>query len=177
MKEYFSSIWQDENFANLKYSGYQLIDYVNSKNPKRVLDVGCGFNRFKGKINNLYGIDPYNNQSDDQISLEDYKGSKVDIALCLGSINFGDEKNIDAQIKILDAIWTKECIFRVNPGLMHTWRDEKDYREVIWYPWTIDKIYQIKKQYNYDLYCLEEEYTVHGHLRYFFIFTKYHCKQ
>jgi len=172
MEEYFSDIWQDENFDNLKYSGYQLVDYVNSKDPKRVLDVGCGFNRFKGKINNLWGIDPFNNAADHKISLEKYQGSKVDIALCLGSINFGDEKNIDAQIKILDAIWTKECIFRVNPGLKHTWRDEKDYREIIWYPWTIDKIYQIKKQYNYDLYCLEEEYTVYGHLRYFFILTK-----
>jgi hypothetical protein len=25
-----------------------------------VLDVGCGYNEFKGKINNLTGLDPYN---------------------------------------------------------------------------------------------------------------------
>jgi hypothetical protein len=172
MEEYFSGIWQDENFNNLTYSGYQLVNYVNSKEPKRVLDVGCGFNRFKGKINNLWGIDPFNDAADHKISLEKYQGPKVDIALCLGSINFGDEKTIDRQIKILDSIWFKECIFRVNPGLKHTWRNEKDYEEVIWYPWTIDKIYQIKNQYNYSLKYLEEEYTIHGHLRYFFIFTK-----
>jgi hypothetical protein len=172
MEEYFSGIWKDENFANLKYSGYQLVDYVNSKNPKTVLDVGCGFNRFKGKINNLYGIDPFNSASDQKISLEEYEGSKVDIALCLGSINFGDEENINKQIKILDNIWIKECIFRVNPGLEHTWRNRKEYKNVIWYPWTVDKIYQIQKKYNYTLKCLEQEYNVHGHLRYFFIFTK-----
>ena len=56
MKDYFSGIWQDENFKNLKYSGYQLVDYVNSKNSKSVLDVGCGFNRFKGKINNFWSF-------------------------------------------------------------------------------------------------------------------------
>ena len=172
MKEYFSGIWQDENFANLKYSGYQLVEYVNSKNPKRVLDVGCGFNRFKGKINNLWGIDPYNNQADHQISLEQYRGPKVDIALCLGSINFGNEETIDHQISILDNIWTKECIFRVNPGLEHTWRNKNDYAGTIWYPWNVDKIYQIERKYQYSLKCLEEEYTTHGHLRYFFIFNK-----
>jgi len=172
MNKYFSGIWQDENFKNLKYSGYQLVDYVNSKNPKKVLDVGCGFNRFKGKINNLWGIDPYNNCADHQISLENYKGPKVDIALCLGSINFGNEKNIDNQIKILDDIWTKECIFRVNPGLKHTWRCEEDYKNIIWYPWTIEKIHNIKTKYNYTLKCLEEEYTTYGHLRYFFVFNK-----
>jgi hypothetical protein len=172
MKEYFSGIWQDENFNNLTYSGYQLVDYVNSKEPKRVLDVGCGFNRFKGKINNLWGIDPYNNYADHKLSLEEYTGPKVDIALCLGSINFGDEKNIDNQIKILDGIWTKECIFRVNPGLEHTWRNKKDYQNVIWYQWSIKKIYEIQEQYNYNLKCLEKEYNIHGHLRYFFIFNK-----
>jgi hypothetical protein len=136
------------------------------------LDIGCGFNRFKGKINNLWGIDPYNNCADRKLSLEEYIGPKVDIALCLGSINFGDEKNINNQIKILDSIWTKECIFRVNPGLEHTWRNEKDYQNVIWYQWSIKKIYEIQKQYKYNLKCLEKEYNVHGHLRYFFIFTK-----
>lgn len=172
MKEYFSGIWQDENFANLKYSGYQLVNYINSKNPTQVLDIGCGFNRFKGKINNLWGIDPYNDLADHKISLEQYKGPKVDIALCLGSINFGSESNIDNQIKILDNIWTKECIFRVNPGLEHTWRSKKDYDGVQWYPWTVEKINQIKEKYNYTLNFLEEEYTIHGHLRYFFSFSK-----
>lgn len=172
MKDYFSGVWQDENFASLKYSGYQLVEYVNSKNPKKVLDVGCGFNRFKGKINNLYGIDPYNNQADHKIFLEEYKGPKVDVVLCLGSINFGDEQNIDNQIRILDNIWTNECIFRVNPGLKHTWRNKNDYQNIVWYPWTTKKIYQIKEQYNYKLNCLEEEYTVYNHLRYFFVFSK-----
>lgn len=172
MKEYFSGVWQDENFANLKYSGYQLVDYVNSKNPRRVLDVGCGYNRFRGKIKNLWGIDPYNDAADHKLSLENYKGPKVDIALCLGSINFGDEDTINRQIDILDSIWTKECIFRVNPGLEHTWRDKDDYSGVQWYPWTIQKIAKISEQYNYSLECLEEEYTIHGHLRYYFIYAK-----
>ena len=42
LSTYFSGVWQDNNFESLRYSGYQLVDYVNSKNPSSVLDVGCG---------------------------------------------------------------------------------------------------------------------------------------
>ena len=113
---YFSGIWQDQNFESLKYSGYQLVDYVNAKEPSSVLDVGCGYNRFKGKINRLIGIDPYNDAADIKVSLEEYKGPRCDIALALGSINFGDEKFIDYQMDVLHGLWRSEAIFRVNPG-------------------------------------------------------------
>ena len=33
-------------------------------NPDNVVDIGCGFNEFKGKITNLIGIDPYNDKAD-----------------------------------------------------------------------------------------------------------------
>ena len=65
MESYFSGKWKDQNFENLKYSGYQLVDYVNDQKPSSVIDVGCGYNRFKGKINRLVGIDPYNPAADD----------------------------------------------------------------------------------------------------------------
>ena len=52
--------WKDTSLDLYKWSGYRLVDEINSQKPRSVLDVGCGFNRFKGKINNLMGIDPYN---------------------------------------------------------------------------------------------------------------------
>jgi len=172
MEKYFSGIWKDDNYQGLLYSGYQLVDYVNQKNPNSVLDVGCGFNKFKEKIHNLIGIDPYNNAADMKISLEDYPTISHDIILCLGSINFGNERNIDLQIKKLDKMWKNEIIFRVNPGIIHNWVDKNDIDEIEWYKWTPEKINSIAKMYKYTVTCLEEEYTLCGHLRYYFTYIR-----
>ena len=170
MNSYFSGVWKDQNFENLRYSGYQLVDYVNNQKPSSVLDVGCGYNRFKGKIKNLTGIDPYNDAADIKVSIENYKSPPHDIALCLGSINFGDESVIDNQISIIDKIFDKEVIFRVNPGIPHDWAD---YGDIVWYPWTLDKIHSIATKYDYWIKKLNVEYTVQGHMRYFFIYSRY----
>ena len=146
-----------------------MVDYVNDQKPSSVIDVGCGYNRFKGKINRLVGIDPYNPAADVKSSIEDYRGVAFDIALCLGSINFGD---VDYQLERLHVLWRKEAIFRVNPGIPHDWADVADIQDIQWYPWTKDKIKSVADQYNYTLKCLEEEYTIQGHLRYFFIYAK-----
>ena len=81
MKSYFSGKWSDMSLDSYEWSGYRLVDEVNSQKPRSVLDVGCGFNRFKGKINNLMGIDPYNDYADIKVSLEDYKAGPVDLSL------------------------------------------------------------------------------------------------
>ena len=145
-----------------------MVDYVNDQTPSSVIDIGCGYNRFKGKIKNLIGIDPYNDAADIKVSLEDYKGPTSEIALCLGSINFGDEETIDHQIDVLHRLWRKEAIFRVNPGIPHVGWD--DFIE--WYQWTPDKIYAIAEQYKYEVECLKMEYTKEKDLRYFFIYNK-----
>ena len=69
MDSYFNGIWKDTNYQFLKYSGYSLVDYVNNQRPDSVLDVGCGYNRLKGKIHHLIGIDPYNDCADMKILL------------------------------------------------------------------------------------------------------------
>jgi len=51
MKQYFSEVWQPET-KKYKYSGLGIIDEINALNPSNVLDVGCGYNEFKGKIQN-----------------------------------------------------------------------------------------------------------------------------
>ena len=163
---YFSGVWQDQNFESLKYSGYQLVNYVNAKKPSSVLDVGCGYNRFKGKIDRLIGIDPYNDAADIKVSVEEYNSAPFEIALCLGSINFGD---VDYQLEKLHVLWRKEAIFRVNPGIPHDWAD---YKDIEWYPWTPEKIHDVAEHYNYNIKTIEREYTIQGHLRYFFIYTK-----
>ena len=173
LSTYFNGVWQDNNFESLRYSGYQLVDYVNSKNPSSVLDVGCGYNRFKGKIKNLIGIDPYNDAADIKTKIENFYPLTIhdnyDIVLCLGSINFGNEKTIDNQLSIINELFTKEAIFRVNPGIPHDWTD---YGDIVWYKWTLDKIHHVAMKYNYDIKKLKCEYTAEGHRRLFFIFAK-----
>ena len=72
LRNYFSNVWQAET-KKYKYSGLAIIDEVNAMNPDNVVDIGCGFNEFKGKIDNLVGIDPYNDKADFMIHTLDYK--------------------------------------------------------------------------------------------------------
>ena len=170
MESYFSGVWQDQDFANLKYSGHPLVDYVNNLKPRSVLDIGCGYNRFKNKIHKLIGIDPYNKAADIPLPLEKICTSmKFDIVLALGSINFGDEKVIDNQMEIIDKLFEREAIFRVNPGIPHDWAD---YGDIVWYPWTKEKINNIASRFNYTVKCIETEYVKQGHERLFFVYTK-----
>ena len=68
-------------------------------NNTRVLDVGCGYNEFKGKINNLIGIDPYNNKADLEVGTLQFRtDQKFDVILCLGSVNFGSRDKIIAEV-------------------------------------------------------------------------------
>ena len=171
LESYFSGVWKDQDFKNLKYSGYQLVDYVNNLEPRSVLDVGCGYNRFKNKIHKLIGVDPYNKAADIPLPLEKICTTmKYDVVLALGSINFGDESIIDNQMDIIDKIFDREAIFRANPGIPHDWAD---YGDIVWYPWTLDKIHSIAAKYNYWVKKLKAEYTVQGHMRYFFIYNRY----
>ena len=55
LSNYFGSIWQPQT-KKFKYSGLKLIEEINSLHPKNVLDLGCGYNEFKGKIHNLLGL-------------------------------------------------------------------------------------------------------------------------
>ena len=48
LKKYFATVWQPIT-KKYKYSGLSIIDEVNNLKPLRVLDLGCGYNEFKGK--------------------------------------------------------------------------------------------------------------------------------
>ena len=98
LHRYFSKYWQND-MKKWKYSGVQLIDEVNNLKPRAVLDVGCGYNEFRGKINNLIGIDPYNENADIKVGTLEYRSDQLfDVILCLGSVNFGSKDKIIAEI-------------------------------------------------------------------------------
>ena len=99
LKNYFGKVWQAET-KKFKYSGLAIIDEVNAMNPDNVIDIGCGYNEFKGKIQNLTGIDPYNDRADISVHTLDYKPEvEYDVAICLGSINFGSSDKILGELE------------------------------------------------------------------------------
>jgi len=131
---YFSKVWQPET-KKYKYSGLAIIDEINAMNPSSVIDVGCGYNEFKGKIHNLIGIDPYNNRADMKCAIEDYTTDvQHDVAICLGSINFGSsERIIKEMTKVVECVKSGgKLYFRVNPGLQH---EAPESRWINFYDW------------------------------------------
>ena len=121
LKNYFGKVWQAET-KKFKYSGLAIIDEVNAMNPDNVIDIGCGYNEFKGKIQNLTGIDPYNDRADMKSHLLDYQTDiDYDVAICLGSINFGSSDKIISELEHVVSIVKPGgfLYFRVNPGIQH----------------------------------------------------------
>jgi SAM-dependent methyltransferase len=140
-----------------KYSGVALIDEVNSLKPRAVLDVGCGYNEFKGKIDNLVGIDPYNDRADLQVSTLDYKADqKFDVILCLGSVNFGSREKIIAEVGRCVYLLAEggTMFFRVNPGVQHD-RPEADWIE--FFGWNVPFIIELAEIFNLKVLDIRDD--------------------
>ena len=125
--------------------GDEMIAEINDLNPSLVLDLGCGNNIFKGHINNLIGVDILdNNKQDINAPIEDlpFDDNSVDIALAFGSINFGNDKLIDKQLK--------ETIRVCKPDARIYFRGIQN-TATPWYEWTIQKVLEktIKHNLNY----------------------------
>ncbi len=134
LNEYFGNEWSS-NVEDFKYSGPALINKILP--GESVIDVGCGDNYFKGKIPNLFGIDPAFDQADLKVSIEDFHtGEKFDVAFCLGSVNFGDEKDIEKQIlKINSLLRQKARIYwRCNPGRQD--HKTEGCKQIDFFPWS-----------------------------------------
>ena len=127
LDRYFREVWQPET-KKFKYSGLKVIDEVNALNPKKVIDIGCGYNEFKGKINNLIGLDPYNKNADINAKTLDYvTDEKYDVVLALGSINFGSTDKVFSELEKVVSLTADggKLFFRVNPGVQHNKPESK----------------------------------------------------
>jgi len=150
LDKYFRHHWQGE-MKKYKYSGLSLIEEINNLKPRRVLDIGCGYHEFRGKINNLVGIDPYNRAADYEVKLLDYKpDEKFDATLALGSINFGSTDKIFAELEHAVSLCYPGAFmyFRVNPGLPHD-KDESSW--ISFYPWDSNFIVNCASQLGVDI--------------------------
>jgi SAM-dependent methyltransferase len=162
---FFGEIWKPRT-EQYQWTGYRIAEEICRMNPRRVLDVGCGYNPFKGRIPNLIGIDPYNNCADFQVDILDYRvePNSFDHVIALGSINFNSREDIEARfaatVNLLEPgglLW-----MRCNPGHSH-----KNGPWVEIFPWSFDVAYELSKAYGLTLETLKQDKD-----RLFFLFKK-----
>ena len=167
LKNYFGKVWQAET-KKFKYSGLAIIDEVNAMNPDNVIDIGCGYNEFKGKIQNLTGIDPYNDRADISVHTLDYKPEvEYDVAICLGSINFGSSDKILGELEnVVSMVRSGGFLyFRVNPGIQH---DKPAAKWINFYDWDPVFISNAAQYLNCDVLTLRQD----DNNRFYFVLRK-----
>jgi len=163
---FFSEIWKPRT-GDYEHTGWELADEVNKLNPQKVLDVGCGYHPFKGRIKNLVGIDPYNNCADYEVDILDYKvkPESHDVIIALGSINFNSKDEIEARFShCVDLLAPGGKFFlRANPGITHK---TGPYVEI--FNWTFEIVNEFAEKYNLKL----ETFKKDANARLYFVYTK-----
>jgi hypothetical protein len=163
---FFGEIWKPRT-DEFTHSGWQLAEEVNKLNPISVLDVGCGYHPFKGRIQNLIGIDPYNNLADYQVDILEYKvkSEPHDVIIALGSINFNTKDEIEARFGHCVDLLTKGGRFflRANPGIPHK---TGPYVEI--FPWSFEIVNEFAEKFKLKL--LEFKKDSNGRL--YFVYQK-----
>jgi len=163
INRFFGEIWKPRT-GDYDYTGWELADEINKQNPRSVLDVGCGYHPFKGRISNLLGIDPYNNCADYMVDILDYVGSH-DVVIALGSINFNSRDEIESRfarcVAILDT--GGKFYLRANPGIVHRTGPYVDI-----FPWTFEVVKEFAEKYNLNL----DTYKKDANDRLYFVYTK-----
>ena len=160
---FFAEIWKPRT-GDYDYSGWQLVEEVNKLNPRSVLDVGCGYHPFKGRINNIVGIDPYNDCADYMVDVLEYTGSH-DVIIALGSINFNSRDEIEARFKKCVDLLDKGGKFylRANPGITHKTGPYVDI-----FPWTFEVVKEFADTYNLKLLTFKKD----ANDRLYFVYEK-----
>lgn len=154
MARFFGEIWKPKT-ESYAYTGWMIVDEINKLSPRKVLDVGCGYNQFKGRIPNLVGIDPFNNCADFMVDILDFNvPEKFDAMICFGSINFGDSNDVFIRLqKAIDILANNgRAYFRVNPGIQ--WKNGP-YVDI--FPWSFEIAYKFASKLNVNLETFKKD--------------------
>ena len=166
LNRFFGEIWKP-NTEVYQYSGWGLIEEIEKENPKAVLDFGCGYNPFKGRIKNLIGIDPYNNCADYMVDILDFKvePESFDHIIVFGSLNFNSRADIETRFKRLVSLLMPggKMYFRANPGIL--WPNGP-YVDI--FPWSFEIAHEFAKSYNIKL----ETFKKDNNDRLYFVYKK-----
>ena len=163
---FFGEIWKPTTEI-YQYSGWMLADEINKCDPKAVLDFGCGYNPFKGRIPNLIGIDPYNNCADYMVDILEFKvePETFDHIIVFGSLNFNDRTDIEVRFERLVSLLTPggKMYFRANPGI--SWPNGP-YVDI--FPWSFEIAYELSQTYDLKL----ETFKKDTNDRLYFVYVK-----
>jgi hypothetical protein len=163
---FFAEIWKPRT-GDYEHTGWSLVDEINALEPQSVLDVGCGYHPFKGRIQNLVGIDPYNNCADYEVDILDYrvKPASHDVIIALGSINFNSRDDIEQRFSHCVSLLKSGGKFylRANPGITHK---TGPYVEI--FPWTFEVVNEFAEKYNLRLDTFKRD----ANDRLYFVYTK-----
>lgn len=159
-------IWQPKT-DQYQYTGWGIVDEITKRNPRAVLDVGCGYNQFKPRIPNLVGIDKFNNSADYMVDIMEYnvEPGTYDAVIVFGSINFGTYEDVSLRFKKVFELLAPDgrVYVRANPGEEH-----KNGYWIDIFPWDFDSVYRIAKDHNVKLITLKKD---NGN-RLYFVFEK-----
>ena len=163
---FFAEIWKPRT-GDYEHTGWSLVDEINALEPRSVLDVGCGYHPFKGRIQNLVGIDPYNNCADYEVDILDYKvkPESHDVIIALGSINFNSRSDIQQRFSHCVDLLKRGGKFylRANPGITHK---TGPYVEI--FPWCFEVVNEFAETYNLKLNTFKRD----ANDRLYFVYTK-----
>lgn len=163
---FFGEIWKPRT-DDYAWTGWNLVDEINAQDPQNVLDVGCGYHPFKGRIKNLVGIDPFNSLADYQVDILDYKvpPGTHDHILALGSINFNSRQDIESRFShVIDLLKPGGKLYmRVNPGIPHKTGPWVDI-----FPWSFEVVKELEIKYNLHLDTFKKD----ANSRLYFVYTK-----
>jgi SAM-dependent methyltransferase len=163
---FFAEIWKPRT-NEYSHTGWQLVDEINRLEPKSVLDVGCGYHPFKGRIQNIVGIDPYNDQADYEVDILDYRVQPAshDVIMALGSINFNSRDEIEQRFAHCVGLLKTGGRFylRANPGVTHK---AGPYVDI--FPWTFEVVNEFAEKYNLRL----ETFKRDANERLYFVYTR-----
>lgn len=166
---FFGRIWKPKTESH-KFTGWDIVNVVNEKNPKRVLDYGCGYNQFKDKIPGLIGIDPYNDSADFMVDIFEFRDDleSFDAIIVLGSLNFNSQDELESRMKKLVSFLKPGgyMYFRANPGIQ--WPNGK-YVDI--FPWTFEFVVNLAKDNNLSVELFKKDAGANGE-RYYFVYLK-----
>ena len=147
---YFANHWGHKGVPKYNTTGYGLADKITD--DEWVLDVGCGRNLFKDKIKNIVGIDPAFDEADQKVTIEEFiPDRQFDVALCLGSVNFGGIEIIRRQIEcIIKCLKPQARIYwRCNPGQQD--HDNEECKQIDFFPWSEQWHKTLAKDYGFEI--------------------------
>lgn len=155
LKRFFGEIWKPRT-DDYNYTGWNLAEEIAKQHPQNVLDVGCGYNQFKGRIPNLIGIDPNNDCADYMVDILDYRvePGTHDHIIALGSINFNSREDIEARFAHCVDLLAPcgRMYFRANPGIQ--WKNGP-WVEI--FAWSFQVVVELEKAYGLKLETFKQD--------------------